>query len=98
MSSAVMESYSTPLGFIAIRPVSRSYSLTLPHVKVTSPYFGSMRFAFRTRSLSCLTSIDDISYHNIALEAVLGGILVDDNELDAHDACEVSYGLVSDIV
>ena len=40
VSSAVISSYSTPDGLMAIRPLSRSMAETLPQVKVTRSCFG----------------------------------------------------------
>ena len=45
MSSGRRRSYSTPLGLMAMMPLSRSMPLTLPHVNVMSLYFGSSIFA-----------------------------------------------------
>ena len=41
MSSGESWSYSTPLGLMAIMPLSRSMPLTLPQVKVTRWWAGS---------------------------------------------------------
>ena len=58
ISPAVIPSYSTPEGFITIRPRSRSIPDTLPQVKVTRPCFGSSKFASQT---SCF-SFSNIAY------------------------------------
>lgn len=49
ISVAVIWSYSTPLGLMAMNPCSRSIPETFPQVNVISPYFGNNKFASSTR-------------------------------------------------